>query len=94
MSIYLTAIVKSKKETTAALRTMLLDMVVNSRKEEACIQYDLHEAAEGNTFIFQEEWKDHAGLDLHDQQPYILAFVAQADTLTDGVVIYKTEKLA
>nr|WP_276902832.1 putative quinol monooxygenase [Pedobacter kyonggii] len=94
MSIYLTAIVKSKKETTAALRTMLLDMVVNSRKEKACIQYDLHESAVDDTFIFQEEWKDQAGLDLHNQRSYILAFVAQADVLTDGIVIYKTEKLA
>jgi len=94
MSIYLTAIVKSKQETTVALRTMLLDMVVNSRKEEACIQYDLHESAGDHTFIFQEEWKDQAGLDLHNKQPYILAFVAQADQLTDDIVIYKTEKLA
>nr|WP_315418346.1 putative quinol monooxygenase [uncultured Pedobacter sp.] len=94
MSIYLTAIVKGKQETTAALRTMLLDMVVNSRKEEACIQYDLHESADDHTFIFQEEWKDQAGLDLHNKQPYILAFVAQADQLIDDIVIYKTEKLA
>ncbi|NII84598.1 MULTISPECIES: putative quinol monooxygenase [unclassified Pedobacter] len=94
MSIYLTAIVKSKKETTAALRTMLLDMVANSRKEEACIQYDLHESAVDNTFVFQEEWKDQAGLDLHNKQPYILDFVAQADKLTDNIIIYKTEKLA
>ena len=94
MSIYLTAIVKGKQETTAALRTMLLDMGVNSRKEEACIQYDLHESAVDDTFVFQEEWKDQAGLDLHDQQPYILGFVAQVDVLTDGIVIYKTEKLA
>jgi len=94
MSIYLTAIVKSKVETTATLRTVLLDMVANSRKEEACIQYDLHESAADHTFIFQEEWKDQPGLDLHNQQSYILAFVEQAGALTDDVVIYKTEKLA
>ncbi len=94
MSIYLTAIVKSKKETIAALRAVLLDMVANSRKEEACIQYDLHEAAGDGTFIFQEEWKDQASLDLHNEQPYILAFVAQADQLTADIVIYKTAKLA
>jgi len=94
MSIYLTAIVKSKKETVAALRTVLLDMVANSRKEVACIQYDLHEAVGDGTFIFQEEWKDQASLDLHNEQPYILAFVAQADQLTDDIVIYKTAKLA
>ncbi|WP_412466926.1 putative quinol monooxygenase [Pedobacter sp. KLB.chiD] len=94
MSIYLTAIVKSKKETLAELRTMLLDMVVNSRRERACIQYDLHEAADKDTFIFQEEWEDQAGLDLHNNQLYLLDFVAQANRLTDEIVIYKTEKLA
>ncbi len=94
MSIYLTAIVKSKPDTVNPLRAFLLDMVTSSRKEEACIQYDLHEAADDLTFIFQEEWKDQAGLDEHNQQPYILAFVAQIDSLTDGIVIYKTEKLA
>lgn len=94
MNIYLTAIVKSKKETTATLRTVLLDMVANSRKESACIQYDLHESANEHTFIFQEEWKDQAALDKHNQQPYILAFVEQSAALTDDIVIYKTEKIA
>ena len=94
MSLYLTAIVKSKKETTAELRALLLDMVSNSRKEAACIQYDLHEAADQETFIFQEEWKDQASLDFHNSQPYILAFVARAAELTEDIVIYKTDKLA
>ncbi len=94
MSIYLTAIVKSKAEAVSELRTLLLDMVANSRKEEACMQYDLHEAADTNTFIFQEEWKDQAGLDLHNKQPYLLNFVAQANRLTEEILIYKTEKLA
>lgn len=94
MSIYLTAIIKSKPNGVDQLRMVLLDMVANSRREEACIQYDLHEAAADFTFVFQEEWKNQAGLDQHNQQPYILAFVAQADSLTDDMVIYKTEKLA
>jgi quinol monooxygenase YgiN len=94
MSIYLTAIVKGKAETMDELRAMLMDMVVSSRKEEACIQYDLHESASNHTFIFQEEWKDQTGLDLHNKQPYLLNFVAQAGRLTDDIIIYKTEKLA
>ncbi|WP_293783853.1 putative quinol monooxygenase [uncultured Pedobacter sp.] len=94
MSIYLTAIVKGKRETVAELRTMLLDMVVNSRREQACIQYDLHEEVDNDTFIFQEEWKDQAGLDLHNKQPYLLDFAAQANRLTKEIVIYRTEKLA
>lgn len=94
MSVYLTAIVKSKTTTTAELRAILLDMVTNSRKEEACIQYDLHEAAAENTFIFQEEWESQQGLDFHNQQAYITAFVEKSSALIDSIVIYKTEKLA
>jgi len=94
MSIYLTAIVKSKKEKTAELRHILLDMVSNSRKEDACIQYDLQESSSENTFIFHEEWVNQDGLDAHNQQSYIQAFVKKSAELTDAVVIYKTEKLA
>jgi len=94
MSIYLTAIVKSKAETVTELRSMLLDMAANSRQEEACIQYDLHESASDYIFIFHEEWKDQVGLDLHNKHPYILNFVAQASRLTEEVIIYKTKKLA
>lgn len=94
MSIYLTAIVKSKQETVAELRKILLDMVAHSRREEACFQYDLHESANDHTFISNEEWKDQAGLDLHNKQPYLLDFVTHATRLTDEIVVYKTEKIA
>jgi len=46
MSIYLTVIVKSKPEKKEELRTLLLNMVYQSRKEGACIQYDLHEVTD------------------------------------------------
>ncbi|MBC6110672.1 putative quinol monooxygenase [Pedobacter fastidiosus] len=93
MSIYLTAIVKSKADKIAELRSILLDMVSNSRMEKACIQYDLHESLAENTFIFQEEWADQSSLDAHNKQSYIQAFVKKAGALTDSVVIYKTDKL-
>ncbi|MDY0907296.1 putative quinol monooxygenase [Pedobacter sp. CFBP9032] len=94
MSIYLTAIIKIKPETKAELQTLLLNMVVQSRKEDACIQYDLHECKEEDLFIFWEEWKDQAGLDLHNKREYILDFVSKSSQLTNGIVIHKTDKIA
>jgi len=94
MSIYLTAIIKGKADTTAALKSILLNMVSNSRREEACLQYDLHESPTDNTFIFQEEWASQSGLDMHNQQRYIQSFVEKSLELTDSIVIYKTKKLA
>jgi len=94
MSIYLTAIVKSKPEAKEELSKILLYMVVQSKKEKACIQYDLHEDTSLDLFIFHEEWADQAGLDLHNQQEYLLNFVAKSSELTTEIVIHQTNKIA
>ena len=94
MSIYLTAIVKSKQDTKEELSKILLNMVVQSRKEKACIQYDLYEDTSRDLFIFHEEWADQTGLDLHNQQEYLLNFVAKSSELTTDIVIHQTNKIA
>lgn len=53
MSIYLTVTIKGKQEKAEELKELLLNMVANSRKEKACLQYDLHQQVEDNVFIFQ-----------------------------------------
>lgn len=94
MSIYLTVIIKSKIESTEELKSFLLDMVNNSRKEKGCLQYDLHQSIVDNTFIFHEEWLDQTSLDKHNLQSYITDFSAKVPLLTESVKIYKTEKIA
>ncbi|WP_316802246.1 putative quinol monooxygenase [Pedobacter nototheniae] len=94
MSIYLTVTIKGKVEKVEELKAILLDMVVNSRREEACLQYDLHQQVEENIFIFHEEWASQAGLDAHNNQTYIKAFGEKSKDLANEIVIYSTEKLA
>jgi len=85
MSIYLTAILKSKTDKIQELKTILDNMVLNTRKEEACEKYDLHQGLEDETvFIFQEIWKSKEGLDAHNQQLYIKEFVEKAPELLDS----------
>lgn len=95
MSIYLTAIIKAKPECREEVMAVLQKMVTATRKEEACIQYDLHQGAEdGNLFVFYEIWRDQRGLDCHNSQPYILAFGELAnDSLQEAPQIYVTNKL-
>lgn len=84
MSIYLTAILKSKTDKIQELKTILDNMVLNTRKEEACEKYDLHQGLEDETvFIFQEIWKSKEGLDAHNQQLYIKEFVEKAPELLE-----------
>ena len=90
MSIYLTAILKSKQESIEDLRKILENMVLNTRKEEACEEYELQQVLDDETvFIFHEIWKSKEGLDAHNQQSYIKEFVKKApDLLEEPAEIY------
>lgn len=96
MKINITAIIKSKPETTEVTKEILTEMALNSKNEKACIQYDLHQSIEEPTcFFFHEIWEDEESLALHNTKPYILKFVKQAETiLAETPEIYKTKKIA
>ncbi|PZX55348.1 quinol monooxygenase YgiN [Algoriphagus ratkowskyi] len=95
MKIYLTAIAKAKPEFLSEIKTALEHMVTETKKEEACIQYDLHQGIDdANTFIFYEIWEDQAGLDIHNKQPYIQDFGALAAAkLQEPPIIIKMTKV-
>ena len=95
MKINLTVIVKSKPESIETMKSLLQDLVLNSRKETACIQYDLHQdLEEPNVFIFHEIWEDQNGLDNHNQQPYIKSFLENSKSLfQEPTLFYSTTKL-
>lgn len=90
--ISITAIIKSKKENTEVVKEMVHNLVTNTRKEAACIRYDLHYSE--NVFIIWEEWTDQAGLDIHDSQPYLIDFIAESeDLLAAPIQVYKTTEV-
>ncbi len=75
MKIYLTAIINAKEEYRKEVLEVLQNMVKETRKEEACELYTLHQGIENkNQFVFYEIWKSEEGLAQHNQQPYIQAF--------------------
>ncbi|KFF27174.1 putative quinol monooxygenase [Chryseobacterium vrystaatense] len=92
MKIYLTAVIKSKEEHQAEVLEVLQNMVKETRKEDACELYHLHQGIEDkNQFIFYEIWKSEEGLAQHNQQPYIQAFGAIAEEkLQEKPQIYTT----
>lgn len=96
MSIYLTAISRAKPQHVDQFKALLLTLVVESRKEEACIQYDLHQSTDDPAlFIFHEEWASKEALELHNQTAHIAKFIKDSVDIIDGsVIIHATEKLA
>lgn len=95
MKIYLTAIIKSKPEFLSEVKSTLENMVVHSRKETACIQYDLHQSLDDeNIFTFYEIWENKESLNEHNQQPYIKDFEnSVSEKLQEKPLIYITQKI-
>ena len=95
MKVYVSAIITSKPEFQEEVKEALLELVRATKKEDACIRYDLHQDIdEGNRFLFYEIWENQEGLDKHNGQPHIKAFQAFAqDKLMAPVVVYKATKL-
>jgi len=69
----------AKPGMQARLQEELLHMVAETRKEEGCLNYDLHRFAEDpGQFLFYENWVSQAHLDRHAQSAHIQSFRARA----------------
>ncbi|RAJ05367.1 quinol monooxygenase YgiN [Chitinophaga skermanii] len=87
MHIYLTAFIKAAPGKEAALKDFLLNMVSESKKEAACLRYDLQEeVGQPGSFIFHELWESEEGLTAHNSTPHIKAFAAEAPNLLGAPV--------
>ena len=93
--IYITAIVKTKSAYLDEVKLVLENMVIQTRKEEACLQYDLHQGIEDKKqFVFYDIWENQEGLNLHNQQPYIQEFISlPADYLEEKPLVLLTHKI-
>ena len=65
-----------------ALRQALLALIEPTRKEEGCMQYDLHEENEKpGHFVFYENWTSKAALDRHLASPHLSALLPRVPEL-------------
>lgn len=96
MQINLTAVIKALPGKADEMKAILLELVEDSTKEAACIQYDLHQSAsEPNVFIFHEIWQDTESLEQHNKTPHLLRFKETSKyLLAEAPEIYLTNKLS
>ena len=73
---------KAQPGREAEVRKELLSLIVPSRKDAGCINYDLHQAADNPAlFMFHENWASKAHLDRHLQKPELQAVLARVGKL-------------
>jgi len=71
------ATIVAKPGFEAQVRQELLKMVAPTRLEDGCINYDMHQGlTDPCRFVFYENWRDKAALDVHLQTPHLVAWRA------------------
>lgn len=82
--------VVAKKDSVEELKRELLKMVEPTRREEGCMEYNLHQDNENPAvFFFYENWKSEEALEQHIAMPHFQGFVAATGSLTEEMVINK-----
>lgn len=77
--------VTAKPGCEADVRRELLRLVEASRKEDGCINYDLHVSLDNPAqFVFYENWRDAAAHTAHHQTPHMQAWRARREPLLAG----------
>lgn len=78
--IVLVARLKVKDEAVEQAKKAALAIVADSRAEEGCLNYDVHQAIDDPTiFVWHETWTDQAALDEHFAKPYFAEFFAEVE---------------
>jgi quinol monooxygenase YgiN len=76
------AFAQAKHGKENELEEALLELVSHSRKEAACINYDLHRHLDKpGMFVFYENWIDRDGLEQHRKTQHIADFRSRASDL-------------
>lgn len=80
--IVLVARLKVREDAIEEAKRLALNIVADSRTEEGCVNYDVHQAIDDPTvFVWHETWKDRAALENHFELPYFKEFFAAAGAL-------------
>jgi len=87
---------KAKDGIEENVRQELMSLVPQTRSEEGCINYDLHQSVDEKTlFMFYENWRSKEDLDKHLEMPYLKSFLEKADKiLAEPVDVTLWEKVS
>ena len=81
-AVTLIVVLRAREGQQLLLEAELRALIAPSRKEEGCLQYDLHRSVEQpGTFLFHEIWASKDHLTAHTRTDHYLRFNARKDAL-------------
>ena len=81
-AVTLVVTLRAKEGQHILLEAELRALITPTRKEEGCLQYDLHRCADQpGTFLFHEVWESRDHHTSHTRTPHYLRWNARKDAL-------------
>ena len=72
MTLNVIAIIETKQEHTTIVEDALREMLVPTRAEDGCLQYDLNRDVDNPSRLTMiERWRDEAALERHTATPHM-----------------------
>lgn len=94
-SITVLALVKAKAGMEKTVEKELSALVIPTRLEQGCLNYDLHRALDDKSFfMFHENWGSMEDLERHREAPHMKAYRQKVgDLLAQPVEVVLFEKI-
>ncbi|MDD2542661.1 MAG: putative quinol monooxygenase [Desulfuromonadaceae bacterium] len=84
----------AKKDSIDAVKTELLKLIEPTRKEDGCIEYNLHQDNENSAiFVFCEIWESRACLEKHMNSEHFKNYVNAVSTMIEEKVVHKMTRI-
>lgn len=82
------------KEFAEAVKTELLKLIIPTRKESGCIEYNLHQDNDNPAvFIFYETWESTAHLTKHMNSANFKTFISSVEGMIDEIAVHKMTRI-
>lgn len=83
-----------RQESVVAAKTELLKLIVPTRKESGCIEYNLHQDNDDPAvFIFHETWASAAHLTKHMDSANFKTFISSVEGMVEEIAVHKMTRI-
>ena len=84
--------IEAKKEKIALVKSELLKLIEPTRKEEGCLQYDLHQDNDNPAvFLFFENWKTRELWQVHMNNDSLKAYMQATEGAVAQFTLHEME---
>lgn len=95
IELAIVARIEAKKDRVELVKAELLKLIEPTRKEEGCLQYDLHQDNENpELFFFYERWVSRELLQTHLENTHIKEYIAATEGAIEDFTISELTKIA